>query len=201
MTTEFIDNQRQEVRRIEASIIELREYCSIEDAFTEVGKSIQTNSIMNLFKKSGLKFQRVKSNLLPFWLVEATHTLDYEYQTLLNIPINEENTKQLTINGNIYEVKNPSHQRSIEVPAVGIAHYKKCISRIFDANGLLISNDSVYRSYIEYHENDQDSSDEITSQSLNDLDLTDKIPPAKQNIERKITSEFYKLTESTTDNT
>lgn len=201
MTTELMDNHRQEVKKIDATVIEIQEYCPIEDAFTEVVKNINSNLIRNIFKKSALKFQRVKSHFSPFWLVEATHTLDYEYQTLLNIPINEENTKQLVINNTIYDVKNPNYQKSIEVPAKGIAHYEKKISRIFDANGLPISNDSLYRGYIECHEDDEKALDEITSQSLKELNLMDKIPPAKQNIERKITSEFYKLTESTTDNT
>ena len=193
-------NSHQDVRKIdETSIIEIKEYCLIEDALTEVGKEIHSNPIIGLFKKSALKFQRVKSNLLPFWLVEATHTLDYEYQTLLNIPINEINTKQITINGQIYDVKNPMYQRSIEVPAIGTAHYEKKISRIFDANGVPISNDSIYRYYIERHNSDR--FEDAKNSSLNELDLTDKIPPVKLNIERKIISEFYQLTKSMTDNT
>ncbi|MDO5055647.1 MAG: hypothetical protein Q4D86_10055 [Pasteurella oralis] len=201
MTTELLENHRQEVHKIDTTVVELQEYCPIEDAFAEAVKNINNNVFKSLFKKSDLKFQRVKSNLLPFWLVEAKHTIDYEYQTLLNIPINEANTTQLVINGTTYDVKNPAYQKSIEVPAKGIAHYKKEISYIFNAEGLLIQNDSTYREYITRHNSDDNALDEITSPSLNELNLIDKIPPAKQNIERKITSEFYKLTESTTDNT
>ncbi|WP_301098481.1 hypothetical protein [Otariodibacter sp.] len=204
MTTEIqesvANDRQQEIVKIQASIIELKEYCSIEDAFTEVGKSISNNPITNIFKKSGLKFQRVKSKLLPFWLVEAVHTLDYEYQTLLNIPINEENTKQLIINGHTYDVKNPTYQKSIEVQATGIAHYENKISRIFDAGGVLIQHDSIYRDYVERNNNDK-SPDTAVSPSLSELNLSEKIPPVKQNIERKIVNEFYKLTESTIDNT
>lgn len=197
----LIDKENyQKVNKIDASIIEIRELCSIEDALTEVGKEV--SSVFSLFKKSPLKFRRVKSSLSPFWLIEANHTIDYEYQTLLNIPINEANTKHLIIADNTYEVKNPTSQKSIEVPATGVAHYEKKTSYIYDSRGMLIQNDALYRKYVELHNSDNTPL-ESYSAALNNMmpELETQMPPAQQNLEKKIISDFYNLTKSTTDNT